>query len=85
MKREKIFFSSGVVFLILALFSVTFLPLILKHLGIYFLDYVFIRLEFVLLLICSILYHFSPKYYDLEIFSVLVGILYYIFFIKIVF
>lgn len=77
------YFINGLILLILALFSITFLPVILKNnFNIIFENYVYIQIEFFLLVAASMFYLFSPKYYGAQVLSVVFGIAYYFLFSK---
>ena len=77
------YFINGLILLALALFVITFMPIVLKEkYNIIFENYVYVELEFFLLVASSIFYLFSPKYYKYQIYSVLFGIIYYSFFVK---
>ncbi len=77
------YFINGLILLALALFSITFLPMILKgKYNIIFENYIYVEFEFFLLVASSVFYLFSPKYYKFQIYSVLFGIIYYSFFVK---
>ncbi len=81
--KEKKFFILGIICLIFALFTITILPCILKKQGLFYPDNYYIWLEFMFLVLTSIFYHISPKYYDIQMFSILTAMLYYIFFAKV--
>lgn len=76
--QEK-YFTNGIILLFLGLYCVTFLPATLKY-NIH--NYVYYQIEFFLLCAASIFFLFSPKYYKWQIFTILVGVLYYILFVK---
>ena len=84
MKNLQIkYFINGLILLALALYSITFLPIVLKErFGLVFENYIYVELEFFLLVAASIFYLFSPKYYQYQIYSILFGIIYYSFFVK---
>ena len=79
------YFINGLILLIIGLFSVTFLPIIIKNLP--FIkttieNYFYVQLEFFTLCSCAIFYLFSPKYLKYQFISILAGIVYYFLFIK---
>jgi hypothetical protein len=84
MKNIQIkYFINGLILLFLALCSITHLPIILKEkCGLIFENYIYVELEFFLLVACAIFYLFSPKYYQYQIYSIIFGIIYYSFFVK---
>lgn len=70
---------NGIILLILGVFSVTFLPLLIKfHIE----RYVYLQIEFFFLCCASIFYLFSPKYYKIQILTILWAVLYYLLFVK---
>lgn len=85
MKRQTKYFYIGLLCLICGLFCITYLPYILKSLiiKIHLQNYIFVQIEFLLLVICAIFYLFSPKYYSRQILSFAFGFLYYFLFIKV--
>ena len=77
------YFINGLILLALALYSITYLPIILKEkCGLIFENYIYVEFEFFLLTAAAIFYLISPKYYQYQIYSVLFGIIYYSFFVK---
>ena len=85
MKKQIRNFFLGLFFLVCAMFSVTLLPPIIKGLkgSIFLYEYVFVEVEFFLLLICGFFWFFSPKLYKSQILSIICAIVFYILFIKI--
>ncbi len=84
LKRQTKYFTIGLLCLILAMFCITFLPVILKLYvkNIIFQNYIYVQIEFFLLAVCSIFYLFSPKYYFSQVVSIIFGIFYYLMFVK---
>lgn len=72
-------FINGVILLFLGLLSVTFFPMIAKF-G--WERYVYLQIEFFLLVCSSVFFLFSPKYFKHQVMSILLGILYYLLFVK---
>ena len=74
MKKQTKYFTIGFLLLICALLSVTFLPIVIKlftKLNIQ--KYIYIQIEFFLLIASSIFYLFSPKYYKWQILTAIVA------------
>ncbi len=83
MKRQTKYYLIGSAFLIMAMFCITFLPPLIKFKTTFHIkEYIYVQLEFFLLLISSIFYLFSPKYYIQQIEIIILAILYYLYFIK---
>ena len=77
------YFINGVILVIIALFCVTFLPPLLKaNTSLIVPSYLYFQIEFFTLCAASIFFLFSPKYYQNQVFVILLGILYYILFAK---
>jgi hypothetical protein len=83
MKIQTKYFFIGVFFFIVALFGVTFLPLIFKNVfRIVFLEnFIYFQISFISFAICSALFTFSPRYFKEQILTILLGFLFYILFI----
>ena len=84
MKNQKTKFYIGTLLISVALFCVTFLPFILKEISIELVieEFIFVQIEFILMLLASILYLNSPRYYDNQLAIISFGILYYFLFVK---
>ncbi len=82
MKRQTKYFYIGLLCLINGLLCVTYLPYIIKRL-VFLQNYVFVQIEFLLLVTCAIFYLFSPKFYSKQILSFAFGFLYYFLFVKV--
>jgi len=81
LNTKRKYFILGLVFLCIALFSVTFLPLIIqKYIKLGISEYMYAQIEFFFLFWCACLYAFSPKYYKYQLLSIfLVFLLYFVF------
>lgn len=79
LSNQTKYFINGVILLFLGLFCITFVPL--KTI-VSVEKYLYLQIEFFLLCASAIYYLFSPKYYKQQILSILIGILYYLLFVK---
>ncbi len=83
MKRQTKYFLIGSIFLVGAMFCITFLPAVIKFKTTFQIkEYIYVQIEFFLLLISSIFYLFSPKFYIQQIKVIILAVIYYIFFVK---
>jgi len=83
-KKQTKYFLIGGILLLCALFSITFLPLIIKFFTkLSIQKYIYVQIEFFLFVASSIFYLFSPKYYKQQILTILIAILYYYLFVLI--
>lgn len=77
------YFINGIVLIIVGLFCVTFAPSIVKSsTGHIIQNYIYYQIEFFTFCAASIFYLFSPKFFKGQILTILLGILYYILFMK---
>jgi len=77
-------FINGFFLIVIALLIVTILPPIVRaKTGMFSVaNYIYYQVEFFVLAAASVFYLFSPKYYKEQVLSILLGILYYILFVK---
>lgn len=82
-KHQTKYFINGIILVALALFCVTFLPFILKsRVSMIIPGYVYFQVEFFALCAAAIFFLFSPRYYKEQVLVILLGVLYYSFFVK---
>ena len=78
MKKQTKYFIIGLLFLISAMFSITLFPIFIKLFTKFSIQkYIFIQIEFFLLVASSIFYLFSPKYYKYQLLTILLAIISY--------
>ncbi len=83
MKRQTKYFLIGTIFLIGAMLCITFLPAVIRFkTTLQVKEYIFVQIEFLLMLLCSIFYLFSPKFYSQQIKIIIIALLYYLCFTK---
>lgn len=84
MKNQIKYFLIGLILLFCAVFCVTLLPLIVKIFfkHFYIQNYIYSEIEFLLMILCAVLYLFSPKFYKLQIVSIGVFAFLYFMFVK---
>ncbi len=83
MKRQTKYFLIGSIFLLTAMICITFLPAIIRFkTSFHIKEYIYVQIEFFLLLIASIFYLFSPKFYIQQIKVIILAIFYYVCFVK---
>ncbi len=83
MKRQTKYFLIGSILLIGAMFCITFLPALIKFkTSFHIKEYIFVQVEFFLMLTASIFYLFSPKFYLEQIKIIIIAIFYYLCFVK---
>lgn len=79
LNHQTQYFINGIILIIIALLSVTILP---KSNLLSIPKYAYYQIEFFVLCAASIYFLFSPKYYKGQILTILLGIIYYILFVK---
>ncbi len=86
MDTKRKAYNLGLLFLILALLSITVLPIITKKIaGLSLNENLFSQIEFFLLFWCACLYAYSSKYYKYQLLSIFVAILIYFMFSNLIF
>lgn len=72
------YFINGIILIFLGLYSVTYLPGVIKlHSSIIIANYVFYQIEFFLLVAGAIFFLFSPRYYKWQMVIIVFAIFYY--------
>ena len=83
LNHQTKYFINGIVLIVMALLTVTVLPPIIKaKTGFIIQNYIYDQIEFFALMAGAIYFLFSPKYYKEQILITLLGMLYYILFVK---
>lgn len=84
MKRQTRYFITGLILLIIACCCITLIPAIIKTFfkSIVIYNYIFRQVEFLLLVLCAILFLFCPKYYKFQMLSIGFCFLFYFAFVK---
>ena len=84
MKKQTKFFINGVFLLALALLCVTIFPAILKHSTrfAHIENYIYYEIEFFLLTAGALYFAVSPRHYKNQILVILIGVLYYVLFVR---
>ncbi len=80
--NKKQCFIIGTIFLFIAIMSITFLPLIVKHFYKPISNNYYRFIELIMLTISTAYYIFSYKYYKYQVIAVLYGILFYYAFVQ---
>ena len=83
MKKQKQYYINGLILIVIALITITVVPLIADKYKIGFEKSSFSEFEFFILTAAALFYLFSPKYYKWQFISIVCGILYYLIFLKI--
>lgn len=83
MKHQTKLYVSGTLFLIFAMFIITFAPPLFKIFKITSVEqHSFIQIEFFFLFMCAGFYCLSLKYYRRQILNIIFSFLYYFLFVK---
>ena len=83
MRKQTKYFINGVILVILALLSITIVPLIVEKLGFYAIEkYIYAEIEFFLLIASASFWLFCPFYYRAQLLSILFALIYYFVFSK---
>lgn len=84
MKSQKKYFLTGLILLIFAVLCVTFLPAVIRTFfkGFYIQNYIYVEIEFLLMILSSVFYLFSLKFYKFQMLSIALLLIFYGFFIE---
>ena len=83
MNKKKQYFINGLILIIIALLAVTVVPYCADKYRVVIEKTSYSEFEFFVLCAASLFYLFSPKYYKLQVLSIIFAILCYFLFVKI--
>lgn len=84
LNHQTQYFINGVILIVIGLLCVTIFPQIVREKISFFAvaNYTYYQAEFFTLCAAAIFFLFSPKYYKEQILTILLGLIYYILFVK---
>ncbi len=82
MNKQKQYFINGLILIVIAILAVTIIPYCFDKLKIAVEKDIFTDFEFFALIAGALFYLFSPKYYKMQILSVICAVIFYCLFAK---
>ena len=82
MNKQKQYFINGLILIVIAVLTVTVIPLCIDKLKIAFEKNVFSDIELFVLMTGALFYLFSPKYYKMQVISILGALIFYLLFVR---